>query len=565
MIWNIFQWRSLKTRVTLFTLAIFVISIWSLAFYASRTLQEDMQRQLGEQQFSTASFMALQINEELTLRLTALEQYAAGRLDPSMLGAPAALQTRLEGSPTIQSMFNAGLFITGLDGIVIASVPPTYIRVGLNYSDWDFIITATKEEKSSIGKPRVGVAVKAPVIAMSAPIRDAKGKVIGVLVGVTDFRVALAHAPGAARVELPATLDGDVAKSEQPHQVLADATMNAIQAVRGARNEFDLVLLYLPERWNRGFEVTNGGDFDLHDFLKANCASLGIPLQIVNDRDNGALGYYCRCSVAWRLSIALYCKAGGVPWTMADTEPDVAYIGVSYALRGDPQVDPRFAICCSQVFDGEGAGLDFIAYEAEDVRVVGHNPFLSRQQMMKVMSRSLDIYQRRHSGRKPARIVVHKNTEFRRDEIDGCFDAFASVADVELVHVQQNVSWRGIYMPRAQNVDGYPVPRGAFLVADGTQALLWTQGNARNIVGGDKNYYKEGKGIPEPLLIRRFAGQGDIAATCRAILALSKMDWNNDGPYDRLPVTISYASVLANIVKRMRKLGNRPYPFRLFM
>jgi len=28
---------------------------------------------------------------------------------------------------------------------------------------------------------------------------------------------------------------------------------------------------------------------------------------------------------------------------------------------------------------------------------------------------------------------------------------------------------------------------------------------------------------------------------------------------------MSYASVLANVVKRMRKLGSRPYPFRLFM
>jgi hypothetical protein len=243
----------------------------------------------------------------------------------------------------------------------------------------------------------------------------------------------------------------------------------------------------------------------------------------------------------------------------------VAFIGVSYALRGDPKDDPRFAICCSQVFDAEGAGLDFIAYEAEDVKIVGRNPFLSRQQMMKVMSRSLDIYQRRHSGRKPSKIVVHKNTEFRGAEVDGCFDAFASVADVELVHVQQNVPWRGIYMPQAQRLDGYPVPRGSFLVTDGIQALLWTQGNARSIVGGDRNYYKEGKGIPEPLLLRRFAGQGDMAATCRAVLALSKMDWNNDGPYDRLPVTMSYASVLANVVKRMRKLGTRPYPFRLFM
>jgi hypothetical protein len=52
---NIFQLRSLKTRVTLFTLAIFVTSIWSLALYVSRSLREDMERQLGEQQFATVT------------------------------------------------------------------------------------------------------------------------------------------------------------------------------------------------------------------------------------------------------------------------------------------------------------------------------------------------------------------------------------------------------------------------------------------------------------------------------------------------------------------------------
>ena len=55
MNWNIFRWRSLKIRVTVFTLTIFLASIWSLAFYANRMLHEDMQRLLGEQQLSTAA------------------------------------------------------------------------------------------------------------------------------------------------------------------------------------------------------------------------------------------------------------------------------------------------------------------------------------------------------------------------------------------------------------------------------------------------------------------------------------------------------------------------------
>ena len=74
---NIFRKTSLKTRLTLFTLAVFLIGIWSMAFYASRMLRDDMQRQLGEQQFSTVTLAAAQINSELDERQRALENIAA--------------------------------------------------------------------------------------------------------------------------------------------------------------------------------------------------------------------------------------------------------------------------------------------------------------------------------------------------------------------------------------------------------------------------------------------------------------------------------------------------------
>ena len=48
--------------------------------------------------------------------------------------------------------------------------------------------------------------------------------------------------------------------------------------------------------------------------------------------------------------------------------------------------------------DSDGAGLEFVAYETDDVRVFRDNPFLSRAEMRRVMARSLALYQRRHGG-----------------------------------------------------------------------------------------------------------------------------------------------------------------------
>jgi PAS domain S-box-containing protein len=181
-----FQLHSLKTRVTFFTLAIFVTGIWSLSFYASRMLREDMQRLLGEQQFSTVSFVSAQVNQELDERLQSLEKIAA-EISSSLLGSPRALQTLLEQRPIFQRHFNAGTFVTRRDGVAIADVSPAAGRPGLNYMYRDHVVAAIKEGKPTISPPLIGRALRAPVFCMSAPIRDAQGNVIGVLVGVTDL------------------------------------------------------------------------------------------------------------------------------------------------------------------------------------------------------------------------------------------------------------------------------------------------------------------------------------------------------------------------------------------
>ena len=64
-----------------------------------------------------------------------------------------------------------------------------------------------------------------------------------------------------------------------------------------------------------------------------------------------------------------------------------------------------------------------------------------------------------------------------------------------------------------------------------------------------KNFFKEGKGIPHPLLITRHLGSGGFHLPAWEILGLSKMDWNNDSLYNYLPVTLQYSAVLSRVVK----------------
>jgi hypothetical protein len=385
---------------------------------------------------------------------------------------------------------------------------------------------------------------------------------------VFGLRVVPAEAP-SAHLELPAELDRRLASAAKPHNMLADELTRALRAFGAAGPDYDVLMILLPDRWEAGFEGPEDDAFDLHDYLKAHLAMRALPSQVL--RESSALSYFCRCSVAWRIGVALYCKAGGVPWKVADAEPDTAHIGLSYAMRPEAEDGRRFLTCCSQVFDADGAGLEFVAYETADYRIFGENPFLSRAEMRRVMSRSLALYQGRHAGRVPRRVFVHKTTEFKPREVEGVFDALGHIATVDLVQIKQDGGWRGLRIDPPSAGKGrrgaparYPIERGTVLPLGGTEALLWTAGNAPEATGG-RNYFKEGKGIPDPIMIVRHAGHGGWEDTAGAVLGLTKMNWNNDALYDRLPVTLGFASTLAHTVVHMTKLGPRPYPVRFFM
>jgi hypothetical protein len=102
--------QSLKTRITLATLIIFVASLWSLSYYSSEMLRRDTERLLGDQQFSTVAMLAAHINEELASRLKALESESA-LFESSVQIGPAATQARIEKLPTLQALFNGGLVV----------------------------------------------------------------------------------------------------------------------------------------------------------------------------------------------------------------------------------------------------------------------------------------------------------------------------------------------------------------------------------------------------------------------------------------------------------------------
>ena len=177
---------SLKLRITLFSLGISIFTLWTLSYFAGRGLRHDAERVLGDQQYSTVSLVSAQINRELETRLEALQKVAA-KAAPSLHNGPVAAQAFLETNQALQLLFSGNLFMTDAHGIRLATTPYEPDRIGTDLSDRDYIQSALQGNKASVGKPIIARPFQKPVIAMAAPITDARGKIIGSLSGFIDL------------------------------------------------------------------------------------------------------------------------------------------------------------------------------------------------------------------------------------------------------------------------------------------------------------------------------------------------------------------------------------------
>ena len=343
-----------------------------------------------------------------------------------------------------------------------------------------------------------------------------------------------------------------------------DYLKSKIDKLASKSTEIDCTLIYIPDKWNRFREIKNEEPhFDLHDSLKLYCVKKGLKIQIIEDK---SINYSDKAKIRWWLSLGIYVKSNGTPWKIKTDNTETAFVGLGYAIRQKSR--NRVVLGSSQLFDGSGNGLKFLLQPIEKPIFYNRNPFMSKDDAFRLISNIRNTYHKIDPVIGLKKMVIHKTTHYTGAEIEGISNALQGVDNIELLQIQQFCSWRALKLIKTGNgkhdFNGYPIERGTIIQLDEYNFLLWTHGLVQNNELNGK-YYQGKRGIPAPLLVKRFRGTDSIETVANDILKLTKVNWNGAELYKTFPVTIDFAKRLSVMGKQLEELGNKPHDFRYFI
>lgn len=178
---------SLKTRLIVLTVGLFVIFVGALVFFSATVLQRRFEQVLADQQFASTQRLAAELDNKLAERIRELTRAAGGL--PADLRAET-IDPYLAHFGDLNSDFSAGMAVIGMDGKAIADYPVAPGRRGTYFGDRGYFRQVVAMHKPYIDKPIMGRALKRPVLTIGVPVFDAAGQLRAVLTGIIDLTAA---------------------------------------------------------------------------------------------------------------------------------------------------------------------------------------------------------------------------------------------------------------------------------------------------------------------------------------------------------------------------------------
>lgn len=300
-------------------------------------------------------------------------------------------------------------------------------------------------------------------------------------------------------------------------------------------------------------------ELNFHNQLKARLLDTGEVMQIVRETtlapdeydENSRRSLQDKASVAWNLSTTSFYKAGGRPWTVADIREGVCYVGLVFKLKESERGRDN-ACCGAQMFLSSGEGVVFKGAVGPWYSESNKSFHLQKDKAAELMNLIVRAYEEMH-GVAPKELFIHGKTWLDDEEWAGFESA-----------VPKSTKLAGIRIRRQNEIKLFrygkkPVLRGTAILVSDRMAYLWTTGFIPRL-----DTYP-GREIPNPLTVDIVKGDADIEQVLSDVMALTKLNFNNAGFSDGLPVTLRFADLVGEILTAGPDEVRAPLPFKFYI
>ena len=278
---------------------------------------------------------------------------------------------------------------------------------------------------------------------------------------------------------------------------------------------------------------------DFRRLLKAKAMFVGKPIQLMLqdslDSYRDKSGRQDNATKAWNFFTALYYKTNHIPWRLIrdNTKITTCFAGISfYKTRDRKSVHTSLA----QLFDDLGNGV-ILRGSPVEISEEDRQPHLKEREAYTLLKGIVHEYISIHKTN-PARIVLHKTSNYNADELYGFNQAMTElrITYIDFITILDSNT-------RLFRGGLYPIQRGAQIEINDSISLLFTKGSI--------DYYQTYPGlyVPKPIEVRIVQSEESQNKICEEILSLTKMNWNNTQIDGKYPITIECARRVGLIMK----------------
>ncbi len=286
--------------------------------------------------------------------------------------------------------------------------------------------------------------------------------------------------------------------------------------------------------------------YDFHNYIKVLGYELKIPTQLMLPETLLLKGGNLEdpASIAWNYAVAQYYKFSGIPWKLADLNPETVHVGISFYYDINKRDSVVIKAAIAQVYMRTGdsqiaRGLELMVEHEEDIRRTN----LTEEQAEDILLQAIGLYKRQHSNNNPNRIVVHKKSKYTEEENEGFSKAAQKIEIQDFIHIKENCHFNAI------TSTDYPIARGSVFERNSYKKKIFNLYTTGYIPCIDTY---PGSMIPKPIEVIIEKADSGSETLARDILNLTKLDWNSTDFCKRLPVTISLSKKVGKIMGELK-------------